>query len=109
MAVSTIPNPLADIFKTREYTLQYTDMAANSNKNVMLSEMTGNAPPSGYVPFALRAANSGNVNILIRNINIIGAVSGSSLTVLSFKNTGSSAASGTMYLNLIYIKSGLLS
>ena len=98
-----LTNDLSAALIARTYTYAYS-VSANSAINLSANNF-GVTTPTGYLPVAIRTAQSGVLNCVIRSFNV--SATGTN-TIMSLYNNGSSTASGTATLSILFAKGAIM-
>lgn len=95
---------LTGLVQRKLYTYAYSNVAAGAVRDISGNDF-GMDAISGYTPLALYNVNTGNNNVVIRVVNATATTTG---TAVSIRNVGSNAASGTVTISCIWIRSSAM-
>jgi len=101
---STASETVSELFKVVQYSYNYT-CAANTGINIS-DDNLGLSTPDGYEPFTMANVLTGNAGVVIRSMQPR-LVSGTT-AALSLRNVTSASVSATVTVQMIYIKTGVL-
>lgn len=109
--LTTLNNNFGTLFLTKTYTYDYSEssLGAGANRTITAAG-TGNytfgaSTPSGYTPVSAVLADSGNLTCMISAIR--GNASGNG-TMLRIRNVGTSAATGTATITIVYMRTAAM-